>query len=236
MVESSIVVPSPEEQDSRKRTAEDNQADSSEKSTEVRSPLTPKRPRTAAPVNRQRDQRLFGVLMGTLNRFKNESQSTSAIDKKRQEINAKLHEKLEAERKQMEEKAQADRERRQNENAAYTRQQKRDYEARQEAHCIEQTERLARYLKTRTEPSLYYMPSRLTDAMKDQIDAQEKEAKDARQAYEERRQRRQEQQAPEDAEERKQKEGEDKDKSDKEDEGKPVQLESPPPGPVVADS
>lgn len=136
----------------------------------------------------------------------------------------------------MEEKAQADRERRQNEDAAYTRQQRRDYEARQEAHCIEQTERLARFLKTRTEPPLYYQPSRLTDAMQDQIEAQEREAKDARQAYEERRQQRQEQQAAEDAEERKQKQGENTEDKDKEDEAKSVRLESPPPEAVVADS
>ena len=85
-------------------------------------------------ASRRRGQRLFGVLLGTLNKFKDDSEKQSEgvtiiltrnpfftdmihflQDKKRQEIDTKLHEKLANEKKELAEKMQADKERREQE-------------------------------------------------------------------------------------------------------------------------
>ncbi|CEG84361.1 hypothetical protein RMATCC62417_18176 [Rhizopus microsporus] len=77
MVQSSIIVPTHNSTDSNKRGADD----SSDKDKEVGSSSEPiKRPRLdMTEAGRDRNKRLFGVLLGTLNKFKDDTQNTSEV-------------------------------------------------------------------------------------------------------------------------------------------------------------
>ncbi|OAD07164.1 hypothetical protein MUCCIDRAFT_77840 [Mucor lusitanicus CBS 277.49] len=93
MVQSSIVVPTT----GQKRTNDED-------TNNTQSPEEIKRPRIQeSEAGQKRNKRLFGALLGTLNKFKDETEKNSEIDKKRQAINEKLHEKLERERAQLQE-------------------------------------------------------------------------------------------------------------------------------------
>lgn len=126
---------------------------------------------------------MFGALLGTLNKFKDETEKTSEIvsaykrkkkrvffiyvctktkkDKNRREINEKLHDKLEQERKELSEKLRARRE----EKEKKLEHEKKIIKEKLELFNIHHQEKLANFLKTKTEPIIYYLPEKLTDEM-----------------------------------------------------------------------
>ncbi|KAI8095183.1 pinin/SDK/memA/ protein conserved region-domain-containing protein [Thamnidium elegans] len=155
MVQSSIVVPS---NNARKRSLDSTNKTDSDATPDEEI----KRPRLELnEAGKNRNRRLFGALLGTLNKFKDETEKTSEIDKNRREINEKLHDKLEQERKELAEKLRARRE----EKDRKLEHEKKIIREKLELFNIHQQEKLANFLKTKTEPSIYYLPEKLTDEM-----------------------------------------------------------------------
>ncbi|KAI7871728.1 pinin/SDK/memA/ protein conserved region-domain-containing protein [Spinellus fusiger] len=182
MVKSSIVVP-PQATGvvSRKRLQET-------------SPVAeePKRPRLQLNADgKQRHQRLFGVLLGTLNKFKDESEHKSEAEIKRQAIESKLQEKLANEKKELNQEIQAEREHKLQAIEARKRQSQRTLEDKREAAALKQKELQARFLMTSTEPRLCYQPSTLTSTQREQTDQQLEAVKEAQKEYEARQEKRQ---------------------------------------------
>ncbi|CAI2163776.1 11772_t:CDS:2 [Funneliformis geosporum] len=105
-----------------------------------------KRPRLNITSNeaKKRGQRLFGVLLGTLTKFKTESQNKSEAEIKREQIDQKLQEKL-----------------------------KKDHDELKEC-WKNQKRNLANFLCTTSEPPLYYLPARLSQPMLETIAVQKR--------------------------------------------------------------
>ncbi|KAG2207894.1 hypothetical protein INT47_010878 [Mucor saturninus] len=157
MVQSSIVVPSTSH---RKRSIDVSSKEESGQDEEI------KRPRLeTSEAGKNRNKRLFGALLGTLNKFKNETEKTSEVDKNRREINEKLHEKLELERKELQERLQARKEEKQRMLELKIQEEQELQAEERELKKLEQQEKLANFLRTETEPFLYYLPETLTDEM-----------------------------------------------------------------------
>ncbi|GAA5804305.1 hypothetical protein HPULCUR_009792 [Helicostylum pulchrum] len=155
MVQSSIVVPS---NNARKRSLDSTNKTDSDATPDEEI----KRPRLEVnEAGKNRNRRLFGALLGTLNKFKDETEKTSEVDKNRREINEKLHDKLEQERKELAEKLRARRE----EKERKLEHEKKITREKLELFNIHQQEKLANFLKTKTEPIIYYLPEKLTDDM-----------------------------------------------------------------------
>ncbi|KAI9312153.1 pinin/SDK/memA/ protein conserved region-domain-containing protein [Dichotomocladium elegans] len=188
MVKSSIIVP-PQSvgSSSRKRSMDPDSEASVTKATEE-STAEVKKPRVEMNADsKRRGQRLFGVLIGTLNKFKDESKNQSEAEKKRHEIDTKLHEKLATEKKELAEKIQADRERRDQEMELTKRRELRLAEEKRDATNVQQNENLAKFLKTKTSPILCFRPSKMTEEQEQEIESQKKKAEEDRKMYEERR-------------------------------------------------
>ncbi|CAO3693079.1 unnamed protein product [Rhizopus microsporus] len=188
MVQLSIIVPTHSSTASNKRGTDD----SNDKDKEVGSSSEPiKRPRLdMTEAGRDRNKRLFGVLLGTLNKFKDDTQNTSEVDKKRREINQKLQEKLDLEKKAMAERTEARRLEKERMEQMKRQEEERILAEKKELFEVQQKKVLANFLKTTTEPVLYYLPSKLTDEMSKTIDMQTQDALTAKKSFEERRERR----------------------------------------------
>ncbi|KAG0165275.1 hypothetical protein DFQ28_008965 [Apophysomyces sp. BC1034] len=194
MVKSSIVVPSQTTiAASRKRSIDQDKDESASTPAEE-----PKRPRLALNADgKKRGQRLFGVLLGTLNKFKDDSQQMSEADKKRQEIQNKLQEKLDVEKKELAEAIKADREKKEEQNIALKRKRQREAEEKRDTVIVQQQEYLANFIKTETTPALYYRPSKLTPELEQRLVEQKENAQKERHLYEERREERSKDEEPE---------------------------------------
>ncbi|CDH56789.1 hypothetical protein RO3G_06038 [Lichtheimia corymbifera JMRC:FSU:9682] len=255
MVKSSIIVPAQSTGSaSRKRSMdqddEHNDSNNTEKATDDNETEAKKPRLEMSTASRRRGQRLFGVLLGTLNKFKDDSEKRSEGEKKRQEIDTKLHEKLANEKKELAEKMQADKERREQELNMLRVRDQRILDEKRDATNVRHKEYTANYLKTTTTPVLLYRPAKLTDDMEKQISQQKEDALEARKAYEERREQRMKEDEAEDksaleaAEKRHYHQREQRDDDDNErggnerDNGSIVgspRLESPAPEDAVAD-
>ncbi|KAJ3047909.1 hypothetical protein HK097_011047 [Rhizophlyctis rosea] len=120
-----------------------------------------KRPRLAMnEEGKNRSRRLFGSLLGTLNKFKETTTQKTDAEKKREEIDRKLAEKLQQEKQELSEKVQREikekRERRES--------QRLEDEIRIATFAAEtlrsHNKLMANYLKTTTQPSIYYLPKK----------------------------------------------------------------------------
>ncbi|KAM3511967.1 hypothetical protein MY11210_004367 [Beauveria gryllotalpidicola] len=128
-----------------------------------------RRPPVATQEDKRRGKRLFGGLMNTLN------QGPSTIQqKRRQEIEKRQKERM---RKQDAEDGQRRAERLVQLRAVRIREQiVFDEEVMRNRHVKKLA--LARYLQTKSEPRIYYLPWRCTDDEQDIIDEQRRKARD----------------------------------------------------------
>ncbi|KAI8140593.1 pinin/SDK/memA/ protein conserved region-domain-containing protein [Fennellomyces sp. T-0311] len=204
MVKSSIVVPSQSAGSSARKRSIDQEDGERNGAGDTGGSEGPgaqetKKPRLEMNAdNKRRGQRMFGVLLGTLNKFKDDSKNKSEAEKKREEIDSKLHEKLANEKKELAEKIQADRERRERETSVLRKREQRLIEEKSDATCVQQKEHLANYIKTTASPQLYYRPKKLTDSLAKLIDEQTESARTERKAYEERKEERMKEEEAED--------------------------------------
>ncbi|KAG9286404.1 hypothetical protein G9A89_014570 [Geosiphon pyriformis] len=111
---------------------------------------------------KRRGQRMFGMILGTLTKFKNDSQNKTEAEMKREQIDQKLQKKLKKDKEELLEKMKKEDQEKRDKIA---KQRKEEEERRQSQlrDCwLNQQKNLANYLSTSTEPHLYYLPARLS--------------------------------------------------------------------------
>lgn len=123
---------------------------------------------SSAIDEKKRNKRLFGSLLGTLSQSNN--RATSA-HKKRDEIEARQRERLRKENEDQE----AERRRRKDELVQRRKRQQKNWEEGSQRIRHESMRATAGFLKTKTQPTLYYMPWELRDEEEERI-KQQKEA------------------------------------------------------------
>ncbi|XP_064622582.1 pinin-like [Lineus longissimus] len=108
-----------------------------------------------------RNRRMFGLLLGTLQRFKDDSQEKQDRDKRRRDIELKLEERAVQEREDVK------KERQMLFNARKRKQQElRQLETKMELVKLQkdwerETKKLSNFIRTKTRPHIYYLPKEL---------------------------------------------------------------------------
>ncbi|KAJ1567715.1 hypothetical protein HK405_005022 [Cladochytrium tenue] len=117
----------------------------------------PKRPRLDGELKR-RGQRLFGVVLGTLN--KAAAKSKTEADLKREEVDRRLHDRIQQENQEVAEKVRQETEVRK----ARLQEIRAREDERRAAFCKlvyrNQTANLSNFLKTKTGPPIYFLPAK----------------------------------------------------------------------------
>jgi hypothetical protein len=133
---------------------------------------TTKKPRLEEDVEtKARSKRLFGsLILGTLQKFQQETTQSSDLLTKRQAIDQKLEEKLKQEKEQLHEQLKQQKEERQLQREVIRKEQEQLEGQRLQSLWIRQKRQLAGFLKTQTLPSLYYLPVILDDVTRQQLE------------------------------------------------------------------
>ncbi|KAJ3196902.1 hypothetical protein HK101_007267 [Irineochytrium annulatum] len=124
----------------------------------------PQRPRLDDTQSKKRGQRMFGVLLGTLSKFKETSTKKSEADLRREELEQRLQAKIQKQKEELSEKLRLEGEQRRARVQAF----KEEEERKRLLYTTEikkaQALNLSRYLKTKTEPVMFFMPAKHTEA------------------------------------------------------------------------
>ncbi|CAG8551598.1 22417_t:CDS:2 [Dentiscutata erythropus] len=104
---------------------------------------------------KKRSRKMFGVLLDTLTKFKNESQNKTEAEIKREQLERKLQDKLKKEHEELVE------------NIRREEQERRERIVREKREAEEKRTNetnLANFLRTNTQPSLYYLPAKMSQS------------------------------------------------------------------------
>ncbi|KAJ3219102.1 hypothetical protein HDU67_002758 [Dinochytrium kinnereticum] len=130
-----------------------------------------KKPRKEDQQQRKRGQRMFGVLLGTLSKFKETAtkQKTEA-EIRREQLEQRLQQKIQKENEEIAEKVS-----RENEIKRQRMKAQREEEVRQRAEFTNnvvkaQQANLSRYIPTTTKPTIYFAPAKHNEASQALLD------------------------------------------------------------------
>ncbi|KAJ3012350.1 UNVERIFIED_CONTAM: hypothetical protein HDU68_001246 [Siphonaria sp. JEL0065] len=132
-----------------------------------------KRPRSAATTDEQtnRGKRMFGALMGTLT--KQTTTTKTEAEKRREEIEKRLREKLEAEKALLAQEVEKEKEAKAAEKRERLKEESEKRELLTAAFIKKQKENLAHFIKTKTEPAIYFLPGKHNDKTRKLLEAQQ---------------------------------------------------------------
>ncbi|KAJ3293556.1 hypothetical protein HK104_004371 [Borealophlyctis nickersoniae] len=124
-----------------------------------------KRPRLElSSKDQQRSRRLFGALVGTLKTFKAQTGKKTEAEMKREELEKRLAEKIQKEKEELASKVKQEIEERKAKKAA----QRQEDDAKRIAFTKEvlknQTRTLSNFIKTKTDPPIFFLPLNHNDA------------------------------------------------------------------------
>ncbi|KAJ3340358.1 GET complex subunit get1 [Gonapodya sp. JEL0774] len=124
---------------------------------------------------KQRSKRLFGQLLGTLNKFKEQSGTKSEAQIRREEFEARLAEKLAKEKAELASKVAVENEERR--KAREEHRKKEDQERRVALNALHRRYKsnMSNFVKTKADPPIYYLPAKLTDPILELLAAQKRE-------------------------------------------------------------
>ncbi|KAK9766182.1 hypothetical protein K7432_004919 [Basidiobolus ranarum] len=159
--------------DHEENTADQNTAETKAPNTEDSHET--KRPRLVEDKEvKRRGQRMFGMLLGTLNKIKDQSKHKSEAEIKREKLEQKLQEKLKKEKEELAEKVKVEQESRKEKILAQRKVDERKRKGELRENLKNQKNKLAGFLKTKTTPALYYLPAKPSGRHMDTIAEQKK--------------------------------------------------------------